>query len=388
MACFVFVFLVATILIISIGGTGSSFLRRRENKIMSGYGSCRTDYGSHRAGYGSWMTRTDLNKRVDFDTGRAIRDCFCVKQGTFMVREFTGANPFINKFLFPRARRTTRMLGGDLSESRGAETPVFEGSNAALQIPESVKSLPFRSRPRDSVRDVRFLSRRCCRFVEFFYQQIDGVGGTEGVDAVADIENRGTGWRHLRLLSGSADADDHQPLTAEIRFAQFLTAVRIVFFDLEIGDLKTADLLAGDFDKIFHGRMNHKPGDLDRATAKRADNAVGAGVFDFVAGFIITGSRDNLKLRVQHARRQNNVDVVRIAGQSGSQRLGAIDAGTFQNEIVGGIAVNVQPAARLTHRLQVFFIAVDHHKGFPPFMEVLTNCSSHTTDATHNVMAV
>ena len=54
----------------------------------------------------------------------------------------------------------------------------------------------------------------------------------------------------------------------------------IVLSDLQIGNLKTTDVLTGDFDKIFHCGVNHETGNFDCPTTKRTHDACCTGVFD------------------------------------------------------------------------------------------------------------
>lgn len=222
--------------------------------------------------------------------------------------------------------------------------------------------------------------------VEFFHKLVDGIRGAEGEDTVAGVEDRGTGRGHLGLVAGPTDADDHDALGAEIGFTQFFAAIGADIRDLQVGDFKAAHVFAGDFDEVFDGGMNHEAGDFDGPAAEGADHAIGAGVFDFFAGLVVAGAGDDLEIGIEHAGGEHDVDVVGVAGEGRRQGGGAFDAGTFEDLVIGGIALDVEPVVVAAGLLQTFFVAVDDYEGFFAFVQVFADGLSHATDATHDVV--
>ena len=147
-------------------------------------------------------------------------------------------------------------------------------------------------------------------------------------------------------------------------------------------------MFAGDFDEIFDGGVNHEAGNFDGATAKRTDDSIGAGVSDFIAGFVVAGTGDDLEFGIEHAGSEDDIHVIGVAGQSGSKRFGVFDPCALQDKVIGGVAMNIEPAFVFAGQLQAFVVFIDDDERFFAFVEVFTDGGPHATDATYDVVAV
>ena len=224
------------------------------------------------------------------------------------------------------------------------------------------------------------------RRIEFFHEVSDRIRGTQGEDAVARVEDRRTGGGHLGLMTGTTDADHHDAFGTQIGFTQFLATVGAGVGDLQVGDFEPTHMFAGDLNKIFDSGMNHEAGDFDGTAAERTDDSIRTGMFDFLAGLVVAGASDDLKAGIQHPCGEDHVNVVGVSGEGCCEGSRPFDAGTFEDLVIGGVALDVVPVAGSAGLLQAFFIAVDDHELFFAFVQILTDGVSHPTEATHNVV--
>src|SRR6185312_13333169 len=163
--------------------------------------------------------------------------------------------------------------------------------------------------------------------------------------------------RQGQKIISAAEIDFAQPLAQPgrtLRYFDFFNAQSAVF------------VLEHEVEKADHMRPQHFAGDTHSADLVRRHRGVGAGFHQTLRKFQIDAAGHNADIGVFLPREHGDDEIFFVAGKSGNQSLGAVDAELVEQISVSRVSDHVQHLAILTigavdHALDVLFVVVDHH---------------------------
>ena len=123
-----------------------------------------------------------------------------------------------------------------------------------------------------------------------------------------------------------------------------------------------------------------------RAGAEGADDARGAGPFQFFHRVVAVGAGNDLQIGRLHPGGEHDVHVVRVRRQRGGQRSGMLEPRRDQHVVVGRVAVNVQPTAGPRDVFQSICVGIQNDKGLLTGIEVLANRRPHSAHPADHVV--
>ena len=138
-----------------------------------------------------------------------------------------------------------------------------------------------------------------------------------------------------------------------------------------------------DVEEIGDVRLKRERGHPTSPDQLRVDGPVGAGSDQLGLRGLGAGAGDDHQIRTQRSAGQRDVDVVGVGVECGDQRVGAADAGRFQDAVIGDVA----EYGRVLEALEPGRVAVDDDQVLPGRAEVLRARPAHPAPAADDHVA-